>query len=199
MSNTRSLAVYLAALLASVCISVAQAQTGQSGGSGQSSGSGHDSLDSKDFVKRATQSNLAEIKVSQLAESKAQNPAVKSFASRMVADHTQANSQLAQLAQAKNLKVPDDTDIMHKASMKMLQAKSGEGFDSAYMEQMDKDHKKVIDLFQTASTSSKVDPELQAFAAKMLPKLQDHHQMVAQVESKLPTTSASSRPSSTNR
>jgi putative membrane protein len=199
MRDSKALVISLATLLASLCLGLAQAQTDQSGGSGQSSGSGHDSLSSKDFVKRAAQSNLAEIKVSQLAESKAQSPEVKSFASRMVSDHTQANSELEQLAKAKNLKVPDDTDMMHKASMKMLQGKSGEAFDSAYMKQMDKDHKKVIDLFQSASNSSKVDPELRAFAAKMLPKLQDHHQIVAQVESKLPTTSASSKPSSANR
>jgi predicted outer membrane protein len=151
------------------------------------------SLDSQSFVKRAAQSNLAEIKVSQLAQSQAHSPAVKQFAQKMIDDHTKANSELAQLAQTKNLKVPDDTDLMHKASMKMLQSKSDESFDTAYMKQMDKDHKKTIELFQSAAASPKVDKELQAFASKVLPKLQDHEHQVAQVQSNVPSRSASSQ------
>jgi putative membrane protein len=160
---------------------------------------GDTDITSQDFVKRAAQANLAEIKVSQLAEQKAQSPEVKQFAQKMIEDHTKASADLAALAKTKNLKVPDDTDMMHKASMKMLQAKSGDSFDSAYMEQMNKDHQKVIDLFQSASAAPKVDKELQAFASKMLPKLEQHHQLVAQVEAQMPTMSAAKKGSSTNR
>ncbi|MBV8742076.1 MAG: DUF4142 domain-containing protein [Sinobacteraceae bacterium] len=151
------------------------------------------SLSSQEFVKRATEANLAEIKVSQLASSQAQSAEVKRFAQQMIDDHTKANSELAKVAQNKNLKVPDDTDMTHKASMKMLEHKSGESFDSAYMKQMDKDHQKTIELFQSAASSPKVDRELQALASKLLPKLQQHEQMVTQIESKSPSRSASSR------
>lgn len=164
----------------------------QSTASGSSS-SRHENLSSEDFVKRATEANLAEIKVSELALSKAQSPDVKKFAQHMIDDHTKANSELAQVASSKSLKVPDDTDMMHKSSMKLLQTKSGANFDSAYMEQMKKDHEKAIELFRSASTSSKVDPELQKLASKLLPKLQQHEQMVSQVETKMPSRSASSR------
>jgi putative membrane protein len=167
--------------------------TGTGADSSRSEGGADRSLDSKDFVKRAAQSNFAEIKVSQLAQSKAQSPEVKQFAQQMIDDHTQANSELAQLAKTKNLKVPDDADMMHKAALKMLQAKSGESFDTAYMKQMNKDHQKTIELFQAASTAPQVDKDLQAFASKVLPKLQQHEHLVTQVESKLPSRSASSR------
>ncbi|MBV9913104.1 MAG: DUF4142 domain-containing protein, partial [Sinobacteraceae bacterium] len=59
--------------------------------------------------------------------------------------------------------------------------------------QMDKDHQKTIELFQSAASSPKVDRELQALASKLLPKLQQHEQMVSQIESKSPSRSASSR------
>src|SRR5689334_8383477 len=75
-------------------------------------------IDSKQFVTKAAQGNLAEIKTSQLALEKAQSPEVKSFAQRMIDDHQKASSELESIAQAKNLKVPDDTDMMHKAAMK---------------------------------------------------------------------------------
>jgi hypothetical protein len=50
-----------------------------------------------------------------------------------------------------------------------------------------------------ASSAPKVDKDLQAFASKMLPKLEQHHQLVAQVESKMPSMTASKKSSSTNR
>lgn len=184
MRKSTVLAAGIAALLLSTLTSPATwAQSGAS----------NSSLDSKEFVKLATQSNLAEIKTSQLAQSQAQSDEVKRFAQRMIDDHTKANAQLAQLAKTKNLEVPDDTDMMHKASMKMLQAKSGASFDTAYMKQMNKDHQKTIKLFETASSAPKVDKDLQALAAKLLPTLQDHEQMVGQTQSSLPSRSASSR------
>ena len=146
---------------------------------------------SEEFVKKAAQANFAEIEVSKLAQTKAESSDVKSFAQRMIDDHSQANSELAQIAKTQNLKVPLDADLKHKASMTMLKARKGESFDTAYMKEMDKDHTAAVNLFQAASTSSKLSPELKAFAAKTLPKLEQHHQLVAQVEQSLPTRSAS--------
>jgi len=179
--------------------SSADANTRTGSGSEQGSRSGRDTPTSEDFVKRAAQSNLAEIKVSELAQSKAQSPEVKKFAQQMITDHTQANAELSRIAMGKNVKVPDDTDMMHKASMKMLQGKSGASFDSAYMEQMDKDHQKAIELFQSASASPKVDKDLQAFASRTLPKLQQHHHLVAQVDAKKSSSSAAAGTSGTSR
>ena len=217
MRTPTRLATCIATLVPVLCFSVAHAQTGpgatgtastdsssdagtrSSDASGQKSGAGHDTPTSKEFVKRAAQSNLAEIKVSELAQSKAQSPDVKKFAQQMIEDHTQANAELAQIAKTKNLEVPDDADMMHKASMKLLQGKSGSSFDTAYMQQMDKDHQKAIDLFQSASSSPKVDKDLQAFASKTLPKLEQHHHLVAQIESKQGSSSASAGSSSSKR
>jgi predicted outer membrane protein len=67
------------------------------------------------------------------------------------------------------------------------------------MEQRDNDPQTAVELFQSAANSSELDPELKAFASKMLPKLQEHHQMVAQVEQKMPTKAASKDSSSSNR
>jgi putative membrane protein len=183
----------VAAMLAAIATSGTYAQSGQSAADGtnargaDSSSDGTSGLTSKEFVKRAAQSNFAEIKVSQLALSKTQNPDVRAFAQQMIDDHSKANSELAQAAKAKNLDVPDEPDMMHKASMKLLQAKSGESFDSAYIEQMNKDHQKTIKLFQTAASSNELDPQLKALATKTLPTLEQHHQHVAQLETRKST------------
>jgi putative membrane protein len=200
MRSSKVLVTCIASLIPALGVSVAHAQAGDSARSDErSSSSGHEKLSSKEFVKRAAQANLAEIKVSELAQSKAQSADVKQFAQQMITDHTKASAELSKIATAKGIKVPDDTDMMHKASMKMLQGKSGESFDKSYMEHMDKDHQKAIELFQSAASSADVDPELKAFASKTLPKLQEHHHLVAQVEAKQPSASASAGSSSSKR
>lgn len=161
------------------------------GGSLALAAESNSNISSQEFVKKAAEANLAEVKTSQLALEKAQSPEVKSFAQRMIDDHQKAGSELQSLAQSKNLKVPDDTDMKHKAAMKMLQAKSGESFDSAYIDQMNKDHEKAIKLFQSAANSSKVDPDLKQLASKVLPTLEQHHQLVAKLETNKPSRSAS--------
>jgi putative membrane protein len=50
---------------------------------------------------------------------------------------------------------------------------SGAEFDRKYMEHMVSDHRKAVAEFKKASESAQ-DPETKAFAAKTLPKLQDH-------------------------
>jgi putative membrane protein len=146
---------------------------------------------SQQFVTKAAESNLAEIKVSQLALTKTQNPDVRKFAQQMIDDHTKANEQLTSLAEQKGLKVPDNTDVAHRAAMKMLEAKSGTSFDKSYIEQMNKDHDKTIKLFQQAENDGKLDPGLKSLAAKILPTLESHHQEVTRL--------ASSESGSTNR
>jgi putative membrane protein len=146
---------------------------------------------SQQFVTKAAQSNLAEIKASQLALTKTQNPDVRKFAQQMIDDHTKANEQLTSVAEQKHLKVPDDTDVAHRADMKMLEAKSGASFDKSYIERMNKDHDKTIKLFQEAQNDGKLDPELKSLVAKMLPTLESHHHEVTRL--------ASSETGSTNR
>lgn len=193
MRKSTTFPACVAAMLAAIVTSSAYAQAGQSASTGtnargaNSSSDGTSGLTSKEFVKRAAQSNVAEIRVSQLALSKTQNPDVRAFAQQMIDDHSKANSELAQVAKTQNLEVPDAPDMMHRASMKLLQAKSGDSFDSAYMEQMNKDHQKTIKLFQSASSSNEVDPQLKALATKTLPILEQHHQHVAQLETKKST------------
>jgi putative membrane protein len=136
---------------------------------------------SQQFVTKASEANLAEIKTSQLALSKSQDAQVRNFAQEMIDDHTKANQELATLAGQKNLKVPDDTDMSHRASMKLLEAKSGASFDKSYIDQMQKDHQKAVALFREASKSSKVDADLKAFATSTLPTLQHHEQSVTKL------------------
>jgi len=138
---------------------------------------------SKDFVKDAVESNLAEIQTSQLALTKSSNPEVKSFAQRMIDDHTQANTQLQTIAEQKGIKIPDSPGLKHQAELKAMQARSGADFDKSYIDQMNADHEKAIELFQAAANSPQIDPELKKLAERTLPTLHQHQHSAMQLAS----------------
>jgi predicted outer membrane protein len=89
-----------------------------------------------------------------------------------------------------------DTDTMHKAAMQMLEARSGDGFDKAYIEQMTKDHEKAVALFESAASSQKVDKELQSLASTILPTLHDHHMQIEKLSSGRSAAASDASPSS---
>src|SRR5438445_519881 len=68
------------------------------------------SLDRHDehFMKEAAGDGLAEVQLGQLAKDRGMSDEVKSFANRMVDDHSKANEQLKSLAQAKGVQLPTE-------------------------------------------------------------------------------------------
>lgn len=62
----------------------------------------------KSFLTDAAHAGHAEIDASKLALEKSNNPAVKSFAEKMIADHGKVGDELKALAATKNVSVPDE-------------------------------------------------------------------------------------------
>jgi putative membrane protein len=129
------------------------------------------------FVKMAAQAGMAEIEAGNIALAKSQDPQIRSFAERMVADHGTVNSELASLAKTKGIEAPVHLDSDHRAVLDSLQAKSGPDFDAAYSQHMKMDHTKAIALFEGASRSA--DADFAGFARKTLPTLKEHKQLAA--------------------
>ncbi len=130
----------------------------------------------KDFVIKAYQGNLAEVKLGQLAESHAQSAAVKSFGERMVKDHGKAVDQLKALATRKSVALPSDIASDQQKTYDDLAKLSGADFDKAYMDQMMKDHDQDVSDFQNEAKSAK-DKDIRSLANKMLPTLKSHQKM----------------------
>jgi putative membrane protein len=150
------------------------------------SGMQHSNMDSEEFAKKAGAAGAAEVAAGKLGSQKATNPEVKAYAQKMVTDHTKANKELMAAAKAKNLEVPTEPDMMHKAAMKKFEGQTADAdFDHDFMQQMVRDHEKVVELFQQASTATGVDAELRGWAKKTLPHLQEHLKEAKALESKL--------------
>lgn len=128
---------------------------------------------SSEFLKKVTNSGMAEIQLAKLAQQKATIDAVKNFAAMLERDHTAVNQQVKSLADQRGVAVPsaisDDKQKMYTDMEKM----TGKAFDKDYISMMIKSHNDGISLFEdTRSNASDID--VKNFADKTLPALKMH-------------------------
>ena len=118
--------------------------------------------------------NQSEIAAAKLALTKSQNDNVKTFAQKMVDDHTLAMQDLQQIAQKHNVTLPTQPDSKHQAMMTRLEKLSGTAFDQRYMAQGGlADHQAIHKLLQRVQNRAQ-DPELKAAASKTLTVVNQH-------------------------
>lgn len=139
---------------------------------------------SSDFMMKAAQGGMAEVEVGKLAASKGANADVKQFGQKMVTDHSKANDELKALAAKKNFTLPADVNAEQKAMADKLSKLSGAEFDKEYVDGMVKDHEKDVADFQKEADSG-TDADVKAFAAKTLPTLKSHLEMIKSIQSKM--------------
>ncbi len=108
----------------------------------------------KTFLSTASQADYNEIKLSQLAETKATSPQVKKFAEKMVSDHTGLEAKMKPYADAWGLTPASSLDADHQAEYDKLNGLSGADFDKEYMSAMEMDHMKAEDLFKMELSST---------------------------------------------
>jgi putative membrane protein len=125
------------------------------------------------FVTKAADSGQMEVHLAQLAVQRASNAEVRSYAQKLVDDHTMVNSELTTLAMQKSLTL--DKDDSKDRIYNRLSKKSGAEFDQEFVEHMIDEHEKDVKLFDKASTDAK-DSELRAFASKHVGHLREHLQ-----------------------
>lgn len=131
-----------------------------------------DKIDADDFVDEASAKGIAEVESAKLALEKSTSTDVKTFAQKMITEHSAANMALAGIASRKKLEVADEAELTTKAKKFVLEQRDGESFDEAYANNQVKAHEATIELFQQAAISD--DAEIAAYAKETLPKLQHH-------------------------
>ncbi len=125
-----------------------------------------------EFMQHAAVGGMAEVQLGTLAQERASSDDVKSFAKRMVDDHTKVGEDLAKVAQKKHVALPKEIDAKHKALHDRLAKLSGKEFDRAYMDAMLADHREDVAAFQREAKSS--DADVRDFATRSLPTLEQH-------------------------
>lgn len=153
------------------------------GAIGQNTANRMTSADSN-WVTKVAQGGMAEVELGKLAQSQGASDAVKDFGKRMVDDHSKANDELTQIAQSKNITLPNSLDSKSQATKDRLSKLSGADFDRAYIADMVKDHRADVAEFKKEAIGGS-DPEVKAFAAKTLPTLEEHLKQAEQASATL--------------
>jgi putative membrane protein len=164
-------------LVAIIATAQAMQNSNQSGGQAAATKQAT-ALNSADrrFVMEAAMGGMTEVELGRLAAERGSSDAVKQFGQRMVGDHSRANGELMQLVSGKGITLPTALDAKHQAMVAKMSRLSGAAFDRAYAKEMVKDHNKTVALFQREATGG-ADADLNAFAQKTLPTLQEHLSM----------------------
>lgn len=137
-------------------------------------------MDANAFAIEVAQNNMAEIELGRLATQKGQNPQVKQFAQRLIADHTRAGNELKLVATDKNITLPTEVRPEQKENHDRMSRLSGAEFDRAFMEAMVQSHDRSVNTFQDQANNG-TDAEIKAFATKTLPTLQEHLRMAREL------------------
>lgn len=136
------------------------------------------------FASQAAIIGKAEIELGQIALKNTQDQSVRTYAERMVKDHSAAEKKLEAIAAKENLQLPQSLDPEHAALKTKLQGLKGQDFDRAYVKAMASGHDKAVALFESASQQPQMPAELKQFAASTLPTLEQHQEMAHSLHEK---------------
>lgn len=134
-----------------------------------------------EFMAKAASGGMLEVKMGKQVAARAVTPQAKEFAQKMVSDHTKANAELLALAAKKNITLPTALSDKHAKVLQDVTEKKGVKMDQEYVKEMIKDHQEDVKEFTDASIKAS-DPDIKALAAKNVPMLQMHLDMVTKMQ-----------------
>jgi putative membrane protein len=139
----------------------------------------------KEFIEEAASGGLTEVEVGKIMAQRSGHSGVRQFAEMLVKDHTQANEELRRIAASAGVSLPATPEAKHRAMIERLANEKGADLDRTFIRNFGvKEHEKDIRDFRKQADNGE-NPQLRAFAAKTLPKLQEHLAMAQKLESEL--------------
>jgi putative membrane protein len=131
----------------------------------------------RDFLSMAASSGTMEVEASRLALERSKNQQVRTFAQRMVDEHSKTNESLHAVAMSVGMTdLPSAMMATHSGHLERLRALQGQAFDREYAAQVGvAGHTEALALFDRASSEGS-HQHIKTFAEKTLPALRDHLQ-----------------------
>ena len=126
------------------------------------------------FLIGVSRRAMSEIKMGELAKTRAGSDSVKRLGDQIVVAYTRMNEELKAIASKRALKLWGAPDNIRISVLRQL---DGNAFDRAYLTQVVTNHEKNIWEFEEALKTSS-DPDIKAFVAGHLPTLRAHLAMV---------------------
>lgn len=145
-------------------------------------------LSSQQFLTEAARSDRFEIEEGRAALKMGRSSEVKSFAQRMIRDHTNSSAQLKAAAARAHIAMPPppplSPDQQRMMNMTQGMAKMG-GFDADYVNDQVMAHQQALTLLGNYAAHGSSDA-LRAAAAKMVPVVRSHLAMAQAMQRKMP-------------
>lgn len=126
----------------------------------------------REFLERAAEGHNAEMAIGRLGARRGVRPDVTAFGAKMVADHGAMKQQLMAIAAAKHISLPTGLGE-HQQNYDRLVDRDRDEFDREFAKVMLGEHQQAAELFRGEAKNG-VDPDLKAYAAAMVPKIEEH-------------------------
>jgi putative membrane protein len=144
-----------------------------------------DMEDDSEFLVAAAESDLMEIEIGKLAQSRGTHAHVKEMGKMLVDDHTKSSSELKDFAAKLNVTLP--AAITEKGREKysdLNDKKTGADFDKEFADISVKAHKETIDKMEKASEKAN-NAEIRQWAANKIPTLRAHLEHAEKLQEQL--------------
>lgn len=143
-------------------------------------------LDLRAYVEDAANADLFEVKASQLALQRSQDPAIRQFAQHMVSEHTDsANKLKMELEKAKvEVEAPKTLAPEKQAMLDKLMNVGMEDFNKMYMSMQIAGHEEALTLHSTFAKTGNDD--VRKLAGLMSTQVKDHLEKAKRIDAELP-------------
>jgi putative membrane protein len=146
------------------------------------------------YIRQAIRGNSLEVALGRVAESRAENSEVKSFAERMVEDHNTMNREWTDLARRNRMTVAVvDFGPNGKQTIDRLEDLDGTEFDQAYMSEMLRQHEEDLAAFERMASSAS-SSNVKQLAQNGVPTIREHLSLARQVGSRVGVSTTAGRP-----
>lgn len=160
----------------------------------ESKASSDPALSPRQVLSKIHHANKMEIAAGEMASERAQSPSVKEFGNTLKKDHSDADSQVQELASKEGVTLvePKPQGIMEKMDMQKeqktmqdLRSESSATFDKKFVKAMINDHQSTISDLQKIQNKLPESSSVRQLIAKLLPKLEQHEQMAKDLEKQI--------------
>ena len=153
--------------------------------------SGGSNFSAKDitYLKAAAQSDMAEMKMAELALQKSSNDDIKSYANQMMTDHQKTSDAAKPIAEKAGVPMPTDVNPMQKAAYTKLKGLSGTQFDKSFAQTNVMAHKKMLSQGKAEAASTQ-NSDMKTLTSMQEPIVTDHEQKAEALAGKMGKGSA---------
>lgn len=137
----------------------------------------------KMFLMKSAEGSMTEIQASKLALKKSKNDEVKTYAQKMIDDHTMLISNMKPFADQMGVMPPTKLSKPHQMEAQRLESMSGDKFDKEYITAMVADHHKDLGEFITEQSTT-ANPDLKAAVTSGTKVIQEHTEMIDAIAQK---------------